>query len=453
MGRLSARFSVHCRGLWAAVALLFFSTSSTGLAQFNGNGFFQQAVGGVSVNADGVLGQPVATAREELRQWYLKGQKPIPEELQQPVQMRMISLAAIEGALTKAGVKNPEELPEDIRYLAGIQRAQFLFVYPDTNDIVLAGPGEAWKVNETGNVVGVTSDRPVLRLEDLMLALRTVENARQGGISVSIDPTEEGRRRLDALLAGRLAFSQELLGEIEQTLGPQKITLQGVPETSRFARTLVASDYKMKRIAMNLDPSPVKGLVSYLEILKSPPKNMMPRWWMACDYEPLAKSEDGLAWELRGKGVKVLTEDEIVNDGKVKGTGKASGPAQRWADSMTAKYDQLMVKEPVFGDLRNLMDLCVLAAVIRKENLLVKANLELPTLMDPASKLGLVDFGTPKTVATQCSALKRGRDFIVTASGGVEINSWAVADKTSPDPLLKAVREKAAAKKSDGLYW
>jgi hypothetical protein len=204
---------------------------------------------------------------------------------------------------------------------------------------------------------------------------------------------------------------------------------------------------------MNLDASPVKGLVSYLEMLKHPPKNMMPRWWMACDYEPLAKSDDGLAWELRGKGVKVLTEDEIVSEGKVKGTGKSSGPAQRWADLMTAKYDQLMVNEPVFGDLRNLMDLCVLAALIRKENLLAKVNLELPNLEAPASGLGLVDFGAPKTVSTQCSAIKRSREFIITASGGVEINSWAVADKTAPDPQLKAVRDQAAAKKSGELYW
>ena len=81
-----------------------------------------------------------------MRQWYLKGMKPIPKDLQQPVEMRLMSLRAIEAAVAKAGAANAEELPAEIRYLAGIQRAQFLFVYPDSNDIVLAGPGEAWKV-------------------------------------------------------------------------------------------------------------------------------------------------------------------------------------------------------------------------------------------------------------------------------------------------------------------
>src|SRR5678810_350745 len=81
---------------------------------------------------------------------------------------------------------------------------------------------------------------------------------------------------------------------------------------------------------------------------------------MACDYEPMAKSADGLAWQLRGKGVKVMTEDEVIAQGKVAGTGKTSDAAQKWADNMTDKYDELSVAEPVFGELRNAMDLCII---------------------------------------------------------------------------------------------
>ena len=37
---------------------------------------------------------------------------------------------------------------------------------------------------------------------------------------------------------------------------------------------------------------------------------------MACDYDSLAKSEDGLAWKLSGQGVKTMTEiDSIDGDG------------------------------------------------------------------------------------------------------------------------------------------
>ena len=94
----------------------------------------------------------------------------------------------------------------------------------------------------------------MLRLEDLMLALRTTENARNGGISVSIDPTEEGRLAARPRHRHRIRQYTPAVAEVfEKALGPQKISINGVPKTSHFARMLVASDYKMKRIAMKLE--------------------------------------------------------------------------------------------------------------------------------------------------------------------------------------------------------
>jgi hypothetical protein len=281
-----------------------------------------------------------------------------------------------------------------------------------------------------------------------------VHNARQGGISVSIDPSAEGRKRLDELLKVQKRFDAGVLDKIEKALGPQQVSIHGVPATSRFARTLVASDYKMKRIAMDLQESPVKGLPSYIDMLKNPPDNIMPRWWMACHYEPIAKGKDGLSWEIRGQGVKVLTEDEIVQgDGSVKGTGKANPVAQKWADLMTEKYDELSVKEPIFGELRNLMDMSVAAALIAKEDLLAKAGCQLPLIADTDSKLGVTSWVAPRSVDTQCSATKRGREFIITASGGVEINSWEVASKSVPSPTIGGVRSRSLSHAADNLWW
>ena len=41
----------------------------------------------------------------------------------------------------------------------------------EEQDIVLAGPGEGWKINEQGEVVGLTTGRPVMWLDDLVVAL------------------------------------------------------------------------------------------------------------------------------------------------------------------------------------------------------------------------------------------------------------------------------------------
>ena len=425
-------------------------------AAWAGNGGRIGAVGGVSINADGVVGQVDAQTRKELRDLRLKELQPVPPGLNQPVELRKISLRAIEQAVA-ASVKNlAAELPDEIRFLAGIQRIQYVFIYPEQNDIVLAGPGEGWKVDDNGSYVGVTTGRPVLRLEDLVVALRTVENARQGGISVSIDPTAEGRQQFERYMRTQKTFNPAVLGGIEKSLGQQQISIKGIPATSHFASVLVASDVRMKRIAMKLEDSPVKGLPSFLDLLAKGGKldNMMPRWWLACNYEPLAKSEDGLAWELRGSGVKVMTEEEVIGaDGSVTGTGKVDPLAQKFSDLMTEKYDELSTAEPIFGELRNMMDLCVIAALISKENLFEKAELKLPTLLGQNDKLQVFAGHAPQTVATQCSFVKRSREFLITASGGVDITSWQVADKSVTDQAVKQVRSQAAAQAPGSLWW
>ncbi len=443
--------------IYCTVLACFTTLIATADAQ-QGNLFGQGAVGGVSVSTEGILAQPILKDRELLRAFYMKEVRKAAPQLNELVELRMISLRAVNEALAAAGQKNIEELPEEIRYLAGIQRIQFIFVYPEQQDIVLAGPGEGWKVDDQANIVGITTGRPVIQLEDLLVAFQTTENARQGGVSCSIDPTEEGRKRLDAFLAQQRTMNDGVKPGVERALGPQQISLTGVPTSSRFARTMVASDYRMKRIAMDLEKSPLgAALPSFVQMIAKKGTaidNMMPRWWMACDYEPLAKGENGLAWEIRGRGVKVMTEDEFVTaDGTVKQTGKVNPVAQQWADTMTKEYEKLSAKEPVFAELRNVMDLAVTAAIIKKEDLCSTAGCELNALWNDQAGVTLSEFAAPKWVDTQCSLMKRGREWIITASGGVDINSWEVASKTVADKAVEEVRLHSAPVTGTGLAW
>jgi hypothetical protein len=443
-------------GLRLLAVALAVSLAAASISRAGHGGRISQ-VGGVLINAEGVVHMVDAKVQKELHAQYLREHKPVPSDLNEPVELRKISLRAIEEAINKSGKNNVDQLPDEIRYLAGIQRIQYVFVYPEQNDIVLAGPGEGWRLDKNANIVGVTTGRPVLRLEDLVIALRSVENARQGGISCSIDPTAEGRQQFERYMRTQKTFNPAVLDGIQKALGPQQITITGIPDSSHFARILVASDYRMKRIAMNLEKSPLPELPGFLDLMKRGNMklgNMMPRWWLACNYEPLGRSEDGLAWELRGQGVKAMTEDEIIGeDGSVTGTGKVNPVAQKWSDLMTEHYDELSAKEPVFGELRNAMDLCVISALISKEGLLEKAGLEIPTLMGENNKLETFVWRAPKTVSTQCSFVKRDREYIITASGGVDITSWEVASKTVNDAAVGQVRDKAAGKTSGNMWW
>jgi len=436
-------FCARPRLLCTVLATLFAIVSAPA-AQAGHQFFRNNSVGGVKIDAEGVLAPAEPKAALMLRREMIESMDEVPDGLAAEVEIRKVSLKGLEAAIDDAITNNLGVLPDEVKYLAGLQRVQYVLVYPEKNDIVLAGPGEGWKVDEVGNVVGVTTGRPVIHIDDLIVALRSVDEARTEGISCSIDPTEEGLARLKALFRKLKRFDRSVPGIVEETLGPQKISLTGVPDSSHFARVMVAADYRMKRYAMKLEPAPVRELVSFVDMTRGG-TNMMPRWWLSCNYDAIARSKDGLAWQLRGQGVKAETEDP---------DGRKDPVAQRWAGLMTANYNELSVKDPVFGQLRNLMDLCVVAALIKKERLLEKADCRLPLLMNEDSMLMIDSWNPPKQVATQASATKKGRNWVITASGGVLVDSWGViTEKTEIDDSTDQVREKAARPFHATQWW
>ena len=404
----------------------------------------QQSIGGVLIDADGMLRQTTLAEqraqfdrlRRELRQ--------VPEDLAEQTELRKISLRQLDQQLQDV-INSGGKMSDELRYLGGLQRVQYIMVFPAEQDIVLVGPGEGWTVSETGEVVGSKTGLPVVLLEDLLVALRTTAAARKTGISCSIDPTAAGRQALNAYLAQQRQFRRGMVEAVKKVLGPQQITLNGVAEQSHFAQVLVAADYRMKRLAMHLDAPPIDDMPSFLELAqrrRGAVTSMMPRWWLACDYQPLLRSEDGLTWQLQGTGVKAMTEDQLVHaDGTVEQTGKTNPVAAEWATRMTRNYEELATIEPVFGQLRNLMDLCVIAALIEKEGLREKAGCDLPVLYGSAGDSLLSRWSVPRWVPTESSVIKKGRSFILTASGGVQIDSWHFASQSEISESLQELRQ------------
>ncbi|HEV3021519.1 MAG TPA: DUF1598 domain-containing protein [Pirellulales bacterium] len=442
-------------------SLLFLLAASSQAVQAQGlGGFFRQAVGGVFVDGFGVLHDVERDDFDELRQARLQQMQQVPGDLVGPVELRKVSLRQMQAAIIEAREAG-KELPDEVRYLAGIQRIQYVFVYPEQSDIVLAGFGEGWQVDKHGNMLGKTTGRPVMELDDLIVALRSAESAAQGGISCSIDPTKEGLERMQAYMRRFVVGSTDAKSfarGLEQELGPQTVTFQGVPANTRFAAVLLTADYRMKRLAMAFEHSLVRGLTSYLHMLKGNAgafQNVLPRWWLASDYEPMLTDGEGLAWELRGPGVKAMTEDEMVAaDGTRQALGTANASAARWAKTFTEKYDELSAKEPIFGELRNCIDLAVIAALIVKENLAAKAGCDLSLLLDPSRTPLRSQLQIPRQVPTRASVVENRKDnnFVISASGGVLVNSWGAADdKEIAD--LSPLRAKAADGRVDRWWW
>ena len=353
MGTKSA-FSVRRVGLLVLAATFALTGASRLYAQQVVQGLLnQQAVGGISINADGMLDRATPDALGQLAKLREDSLQRVPVDLAHGAPLRKISLRGLEAAIDEC-VKNGKPLPDEVTFLGGLQQIRYVFAYPEKKDIVLVGPAEGWKTDKQGNVVGVSTGWPVMMLDDLLVALRTAQNSAQAGITCSIDPTPEGLAQLKALVPH---FGERFAGAaIENALGKQTITFSGVPDTSHFARVLVAADYRMKRLAMNFEPAPIRGLPSFLSMYRGTGRgmsNMLPRWWLEPKYDAVLRDPTGFAWEFRGAAVQAKTEEDFLTaSGSREHTGKANPLAQKWADKMTEKYSELALAMPIFAELR-----------------------------------------------------------------------------------------------------
>ncbi|MBX3427749.1 MAG: DUF1598 domain-containing protein [Pirellulales bacterium] len=429
--------------------ILVVAVAATCLASGAGAQIFPSAVGGVSVDADGVLEAPTQAEEEALAAARARIDLGVPKDLEKYEELRAVSLKWLEASIAQATAEG-KDVPAAVAYVAGLQRVRYVFAFPERGDVVLVGPAEGWKIDRLGNVVGATTNRPVILLDDLLAGLRSGAPSRLEPITCSIDPSPEGLARAQALFArmSRMGDPDETATAVEEALGPQRITVTGIPATSRFARTMVAADFRMKRIAMGFEPAPVGGLPSFVQMMSGRSATMTPRWWLAPSYEPLAQTADGLSWELRGPGVKCLSESEFVAaDGQRQRTGQSDPLAAKWAAMMTAAYEELAAHDSTFGQLRNLMDLAVVGALVEREQMFERAGLDAPQLR---GELPLARFAAATQTSSKATLLKKGRNWIVTASGGVEMLPWQIVEKHETVAALAEVREKFAA--ANGAY-
>ena len=441
----------------AAVAMAVFSSMATVDAGIGGG--FNRAVGGVLIDANGVVRAATINEQKELANMVRVALQQPAGDLSKASELRMISLKGLQQQVRESR-ETGRPLKSEVEFLAGLQRVEYVFVNESENDIIIAGPAEPWTLRADGSVVGTQSGKSTMRLADLIVALRSVETARNGGISCSIEPTEQGRKRLQTMLRRmRLSPGQSpavFEASMKEAFGPQMIRLTGVQRDTRYARSLVAADFEMKRIAMELVSSNVPGLPSYLDMSRGARHNSSqnPRWWMACDYDALAKSEDSLAWKLSGQGVKTMTEQDIVEaDGSVKSGGKVDKIAQNWADAMTKNYAELAQNFTVFGDLQNIMDMTVVATLIVQERLDQTANLDLSILMEQEKSVELTSYKPPTSVDPQCSFIRGRSGWIVTASGGVDIDGFGVVENQIVDNAVRETRETAIASAGETWWW
>ena len=430
----------------------------------------QFAVGGIYIDAEGMLKHTsTLTADEHLEMLRAEAFAP-PESagLAAASPLRKVSLRRLEEHVRQL-LADDKPLPADIRYLAGLNRITHIFFFPETGDVVIAGPAEGWRQSATGGVLGGKSNRPPLELDDLIVALRYALSKQPTApfIGCSIDPTVNGMknyatymRQLGGIDRSRIT---QVFGGMEQAMGPQSVRLFGVPASSRFALKLLAADYRLKRIALAHDPPPVKGVTNYLDLAAKrlrPGPQRQHRWWFVGEYDAVYHTADDLAFELDGQGVRVATAPTATANkgGKKTKTPQAAPAARQFATSMTRYFGDTAARLPVFAELQNLIGLSVVAELIaergRDDDRSWSPN---EFLDDTAYKVATAP--VPKSVPSLANfRLVKNRHWLISVSGGVEINPRTITGRTArkeapPKRQLAGTRDANRVPKDAERWW
>jgi hypothetical protein len=351
-------------------------------------------------------------------------------DYRQKARLRKISLTRLERELQLrwAFGKPPTEA---MKALAGIRRLQYLFIYPETGDVVLAGPAGDWTVDAEGRRMSTDDRAPVLQLDDFVVVLRNARH--QGGkFTCSITPRRENLAAAQAFLteSAKKAIQEEQrnawLAQVRNRVGKQAIEIQGIEPRTRVARIIVEADYRMKLVGMGLEEG-VYGVTSYLDSIDpnaQPPGMSVLRWWFTMNYDTLQATSDRHAYELKGQGVQVLSENEMLNSrGERIHTGTSDTLNEQFAHSFTKHFAALAAKYPIYAELRNVFDLGLVAALLVSEDIPGKVGWHLTHFDNPQGYQ--VELGTaPTEVETVINhRVLRRTQIVAGVSGGVSVDS------------------------------
>lgn len=424
---------------------------------------------GIKVNPNGVL---VRESREEAsgRLASLGGQARVAalnEEMARSSSLRLVSLTRLEREVSRR-LAEGKPVVESMRQLAGLSQIQYVFVYPESGEIVLGGPAEGWRYNSQGQAIGLESGRPTLQLDDMVTVLRTFGPAGQGVFGCSIDPKQENLKAVKAFVEqsqsrGPLspAGVKSWGNKIGDLLGLQDISVFGVPASSRIARVMVEADYRMKLIGIG-KLNAGSNIPDYFQLLAKDPSLASSsldalRWWMVMKYEAVLHSADHNAFEIRGSAVQCQSENQFLSEnGQRIATGKAEPLNQLFAANFTRHYQELAQKDPIFADLQGIFDLALVAALIQREQLDEKAGWNRGSFAVGGAFLPATYAVPQQTESVVNHRVYNGRDVVLQVAGGVRAEVAAVLDDArlnQESPRLGGMAQTAKAPELPAGRW
>ncbi len=394
--------------------------------QGGGQGQGNQPPGGILISPDGVVaGAEVSRQPARLQQKRLQAlaQQHLSADMNRPSELRKVSLVRLEEECRRA-LEAGEDLSPEIRFLAGLNRIDYVFLMPETRDLVIAGPAEGFATLDNMRVVGTESGRPTLTLEDLLVMLRL--GSSQDTLGCSFDPDPGRLAQAQAYLqqnsnAVSMAVAKQRFAGVTQVLGPWDVSIFGVPASSHTATSFVEADYQLKRLALGLDSPRVRGFRSYLAMV-TPNGNLLRRWWFAPRYNALETTPDETTFYLSGPRLQLMSQDELIGaDGKRENAAFMEVSNEKFTRQFNEKMEELCSNVASLAVLQNQFDLAVASALIRQYRLAERINWS-PDLLLDEQRLPLTQYNVAEQVPSQVNArTASGQLMIGLIGGGISI--------------------------------
>lgn len=450
------------------IDLITQTVAPTTWESLGGNGSISPYPSGVFVDAAGMLhrgaGADLGGRLRQLGLASLPQPRPTTDQPATRSKLRKVSLVRLSRA-AQTSLAGGESLDEAMRHLAGLEQVQYVMVFPEQGEIVLAGPADEWKFDDEGRAVARHTGRPLLLLDDLVCLWRQAQEP-GGAFGCLITPRQESlaaaQAWLDAAPASlRPGQRTQWLEQLRRAVGTQDIEVFGVDPQSHVAQTLVEADYRMKLVGLGLEDAP-PGLLNYLEILArhgdaAEPLEVL-RWWFTLRDGPTVASQDRRVFQLPEQAVQLRSENELLNqDGSRVHTDRAAPLNEQFARDFTAQFADIAAEYPIYAALENVCQMALAVALIRQERMTEQVDWSAAFWDDP-SVYRLAPGHVPKTVETVLSSrVVGGRRIIAAVSGGVKVDIRSQLEKQTNahdvDGNLDPVVGSSAPPADDARWW